>query len=91
MPHREEAAIGSLCATWTTVFESHTRIFSMNRDQIKGAAKYIAGKVQEGAGSLIGSPEQIVRGLTRQVAGKAQKGRGDVRQKIKDFNKAHPR
>lgn len=41
--------------------------------------------------NLIGSPEQIVRGLTRQVAGKAQKGRGDVKQKIKGFNKAHPR
>ena len=63
----------------------------MNKDQVKGAAKYIAGKVQERAGNLIGSSEQIVRGLTRQVAGKAQKGRGDVRKIIKDFNKDHPK
>lgn len=42
----------------------------MNRDQVKGVAKYVAGKVQEHAGNLIGSPEHIVRGLRRQVAGK---------------------
>jgi len=58
---------------------------------VKGAAKYVAGKIQENAGNLIGSSEQIVRGLTRQVAGKAQKGRGDVRKIIKDFNKDHPK
>lgn len=58
---------------------------------MKGAAKYLAGKVQEQAGNLIDSPEHVVRGLTRQVAGKAQKGRGDVRKIIKDFNKDHPR
>ena len=63
----------------------------MNKDQVQGAAKIVAGKVQEEAGNLIGSPEQVVKGLTRQVAGKAQKGRGDVKQIIKDFNKDHPR
>jgi len=63
----------------------------MNKDQVKGAAKYFAGKVQEQAGNLIGSSEHIVRGLTRQVAGKSQKGRGDVKKIIKDFNKDHPK
>jgi uncharacterized protein YjbJ (UPF0337 family) len=62
----------------------------MNKDQMKGLAQYVAGKVQEHAGNLIGSAEHIVKGLTRQVAGKAQKGRGDVKKTIKDFNKAHP-
>jgi uncharacterized protein YjbJ (UPF0337 family) len=63
----------------------------MNKDQVKGVAKIVAGKVQEEAGNLIGSPEQIVRGLTRQVAGRAQKGRGDVKKTIKDFNKNQPK
>jgi len=63
----------------------------MNKDQVKGLAQYVAGKVQEQAGNLMGSPEYIVRGLTRQVAGKALKGRGDFKQTIKDFNKDHPR
>ena len=63
----------------------------MNKDQMKGLAQYVAGKVQEQAGNLMGSSEHIVKGLTRQVAGKAQKGRGDVKKTIKDFNKDHPR
>jgi uncharacterized protein YjbJ (UPF0337 family) len=63
----------------------------MNKDQVKGAAKIVAGKVQEEAGNLIGSPKQVVVGLAKQVAGKAQKGRGDVKETIKDFNKEHPK
>ena len=63
----------------------------MNKDQVKGVAKIVAGKVQEEAGNLMGSPEQIVKGLTRQVAGKAQKGLGDVKETIKDFKKDQPR
>ena len=30
----------------------------MNKDQIKGTGKDVAGKVQEGAGKLVGSTEQ---------------------------------
>jgi len=59
----------------------------MNKDQVKGAAKVLAGKVREQAGNLIGSPKQVVMGLAKQVSGKAQKGRGDVKEIIKDFNK----
>jgi len=63
----------------------------MNKDQVKGVAKIVAGKVQEEAGNLIGSAEQVVKGLSRQVAGKAQKGRGDVKKIIKDFREDHPK
>ena len=63
----------------------------MNKDQVKGVAKIVAGVVQEEAGNLIGSPEQVVRGVIRQVAGKAQKGHGDVMETIKDFNEDHPK
>lgn len=63
----------------------------MNKDQVKGVAKIVAGKVQEETGNLIGSPEQIVKGLTRQVAGKAQKGRGDVKEIIADFKSDNPK
>ena len=63
----------------------------MNKDQVKGAAKDVAGKVQEEAGNLIGSSEQVVKGLIRQVAGKAQKGHGDVMETIEDFKKDHPK
>jgi len=63
----------------------------MNKDQVKGAAKIVAGRIQEEAGKLIGSSAQFVKGVKRRVAGKAQKGRGDVKETIEDFIKDHPK
>jgi uncharacterized protein YjbJ (UPF0337 family) len=60
---------------------------NMNKDQVKGVAKDVAGKVQEQAGKLVGSKEQQVKGLSKQIAGKVQKDVGDVKQAVKDFNK----
>ena len=59
----------------------------MNKDQVKGVAKDVAGKVQEKAGKLIGSKEQQVKGLTKQISGKVQKNVGDAEQSVKDLNK----
>lgn len=59
----------------------------MNKDQVKGKAKVIAGKVQEQAGKLVGSKEQQVKGLSKQIAGNAQKGFGDLQQSTKDLAK----
>jgi uncharacterized protein YjbJ (UPF0337 family) len=59
----------------------------MNKDQVKGAAKDIAGKAQEEAGKLVGSKEQQAKGLAKQVEGKVQKGVGDVKESVKDNNK----
>ena len=59
----------------------------MNKDQVKGVAKDVAGKVQEKAGKLVGSEEQQIKGLTKQISGKMQKGVGDVEQSVKDYNK----
>ena len=41
----------------------------MNKDQVKGKAKDVAGKVQEKAGELTGSEEQQVKGEAKQVEG----------------------
>jgi uncharacterized protein YjbJ (UPF0337 family) len=60
----------------------------MNKDQVKGAVKDVAGKVQEESGKLVGSTEQQVKGLSKQIAGKVQKGVGDAKQSVKDFNKS---
>lgn len=54
----------------------------MNKDQIKGAVKDTAGKVQEGAGKLVGSNEHQAEGLGKQAEGKVQKGAGDVKQTL---------
>jgi uncharacterized protein YjbJ (UPF0337 family) len=59
----------------------------MNKDQVKGEAKDIAGKVQEEAGKLVGSKEQEAKGLSKQISGKVQKGFGDAKQSVKDLNK----
>lgn len=59
----------------------------MNKDQVKGTVKDIAGKVQQKAGRLTGSKKQQVKGLAKQVAGKAQKGYGDARQAADKANR----
>lgn len=56
----------------------------MNKDQVKGAAKDVAGKIQEEAGKAVGSKSQQVKGLQKQVSGKVQKGYGDAKESIKD-------
>ena len=60
----------------------------MNKDQVKGVAKDIAGKVQEEAGKLVGSKEQQIKGLSKQISGKVQKGVGDVKQSVENFKKS---
>ena len=56
----------------------------MNKDQIKGTAKEIGGKIQEEAGKLTGNREQEAKGLGKQVAGKTQKKFGDAKEATKD-------
>jgi uncharacterized protein YjbJ (UPF0337 family) len=56
----------------------------MNKNQVKGVAKDVAGKVQEKAGQLVGSKEQQVKGLGKQISGKAEKALGDVKKAVKD-------
>ena len=56
----------------------------MNKDQVKGAIKEVAGKVQEKAGDLIGSKRQQAKGIAKEVAGKAEKKVGDAKEALKD-------
>lgn len=60
---------------------------TINKDQIKGAAKDIVGKVQLEAGKLIDSNQQKIAGLKKQAEGKFQKGVGELKEavtKLKD-------
>ena len=59
----------------------------MNTNQIKGKAKDIGGKIQEGFGKATGSTEQQVKGLAKQVEGKVQKGAGDVQEAAEKVEK----
>lgn len=59
----------------------------MNTDQVKGAAKETAGKVQQKVGEVFNSPEHQVKGLAKQVEGNVQKNYGDAKEDIKDATK----
>ena len=54
----------------------------MNKNQIKGKAKDIGGKIQEEVGDLVDSNKQQAEGLAKQVEGKTQKKLGDVQEKL---------
>ena len=63
----------------------------MNRDQVKGKAKDIAGKVQRKVGEATGSTSQQVKGAAKEVEGKVQKGVGDATEALRDSErKARP-
>jgi uncharacterized protein YjbJ (UPF0337 family) len=59
----------------------------MNRDKAVGAAKDVAGKVQQKVGEVTGSTEQQVKGVARQVEGKLQKGAGELERAAENANK----
>ena len=59
----------------------------MNRDQVKGTAKDIAGTVQRKVGEMTGSTDQQIKGGAKQVEGKVQRGVGDAEQAADRANK----
>jgi len=59
----------------------------MNKDQVKGAVKDVAGKVQQKTGEAIGSTTQQAKGLAKQGEGKVQKNVGDAKEVLKDSNR----
>jgi len=61
---------------------------NMNKDQVKGAVKDVAGKIQQEAGKLTGSKKQQIKGLSKQISGKVQKGVGDIKQVVEDSKKS---
>jgi len=52
----------------------------MNKDQVKGKAKEVGGKVQQKVGEAVGSSKQQAEGLSNQAEGKVQKNVGDVKE-----------
>ena len=61
---------------------------SMNKDQVQGTLKNVAGKIQEEAGKLVGSKKQQAKGLKKQVEGKIQKGVGNLKEAASDVRDA---
>jgi uncharacterized protein YjbJ (UPF0337 family) len=61
----------------------------MNKNQINGSAKSVAGKVQEEAGILSGNKVQQAKGLSKQISGNAEKSLGDARELVKNAHIPH--
>jgi uncharacterized protein YjbJ (UPF0337 family) len=59
----------------------------MNKDQVKGSAKRVKGKIQEITGKAVGNPDLEARGDANQIAGKTQKAYGDAKQMVKKNSK----
>jgi uncharacterized protein YjbJ (UPF0337 family) len=57
--------------------------FFMNKDQVKGAVKEAAGKVQQAVGRVVDSPSQQVKGAVKEEQGRAQQVRGDAKELVK--------
>ena len=55
----------------------------MNKDQVKGAVKDVAGKVQSKTGELTGSIDQQAKGMAKQAEGKTQKKMGNAKEVVK--------
>jgi uncharacterized protein YjbJ (UPF0337 family) len=54
----------------------------MNKYQVKGESKIIAGKVQERVGKMTDSPEQRLKDQDRQITGHLRKGMRYIKQAI---------
>ena len=60
----------------------------MNKDQLKGTAKHLRGKVQSRLGKAFGNPKHTVKGRVLQEEGRAQKTYGDARQAMEKAEEA---
>jgi uncharacterized protein YjbJ (UPF0337 family) len=56
----------------------------MNKDQVRGTAEKVKGKVNEAIGRATGDRKQEVKGDVQQGAGEARKRAGDVKEAVKD-------
>ena len=52
------------------------------KNQVKGAAKEIGGKVQNAVGGLTGDTSQQIKGKANEMEGKAQRKVGEAETKI---------
>jgi len=59
----------------------------MNRNQVEGTTKDVAGKVQQKVGEVTGSTSDQIKGVGKQIEGKVQKGVGNVQDAVQDADR----
>ncbi len=60
----------------------------MNKDQIKGTAKKVGGKIEEAAGKVTRSAKLEAKGDAKQVEGTIQKNYGDAKADAKKLSRS---
>ena len=55
----------------------------MNKDQVKGRIREIAGKAKEVTGNVVGNKDLEVKGKVENAVGKVQAGYGDLKSDLK--------
>ena len=55
----------------------------MNKDQVVGREKEMAGKIKEVAGKLVGDKKMELKGKVKTQLGKAQASYGDLKSNVK--------
>jgi uncharacterized protein YjbJ (UPF0337 family) len=59
----------------------------MNKNQIEGRVKDVAGKLQQRVGKATGNTNQQLKGVAKQIEGKVQKGVGAVEHALRKANR----
>ena len=59
----------------------------MNKDQVKGAAENVKGKINEAVGKATGDKSRELKGGLQQGAGEVRKAYGDAEEAAKDHAK----
>jgi uncharacterized protein YjbJ (UPF0337 family) len=59
----------------------------INKDQIKGRAKGVSGKIEEEVGKLMGNKKLEEKGVKHEVEGKVQEHIGKLKDALKDARK----
>lgn len=52
----------------------------MNKNQVQGSIKKVAGKIQQEVGEVTGSTRQQLKGAAKRAEGSIQKSAGDIEQ-----------
>jgi uncharacterized protein YjbJ (UPF0337 family) len=82
--HADFDLVAKRHSTHLAEFSRPHRRQDMNRDQVKGKSKEIAGKVQQKFGEAVGSTSQQVKGAAKQVEGNVQKRVGDADEALRE-------
>ena len=54
----------------------------MNKDQVKGRAKEVSGKIRRNVGDLTDNTSEEIKGKAKEMEGKAQRKVGEAESKI---------